>query len=246
MIRVLLVDDEPLARQRLRQLLEKLPHYQVCGEAENGYIALQLAQQLQPDIVLMDIRMPDMDGLLASQQLAQQLHPPAVIFTTAYAEHALAAFDSNASGYLLKPIRFEALQKALEKTQRLTRAQLNPTPLPAESTKRTHIFARLGSRLERIALKDIWYFRAEQKYVLVRYSQGEVVIEDSLKVLASEFGDQLLRIHRNTLIVAERLTGLERDRLGFYHAYLKDCPYSLSVSRRLVGGLKEFLQGRSY
>lgn len=250
-MRVLIVDDESLARERLHRIINDLPDYSVCAEASHGQQALELIAIKHPDIVLMDIRMPGMDGLEAAKLISQQKHPPAVIFTTAYGEHALEAFSTYAQGYLLKPIRREALVQALEKACRISRAQLfnlNTSNSNAESNTPAPVFihAKIGSKLERIALDDVLYFRADQKYVTVRHLSGEVVIEDSLKSLSERFGKRFLRIHRNTLIAAQRLTALERGRDGQYYAQLTDLDTTLEVSRRHVSELKDFLRGREH
>ncbi|HEU5468754.1 MAG TPA: response regulator, partial [Steroidobacteraceae bacterium] len=123
-LRVLVVDDEPLARERLSHLVEELPSVELAGVAASGEEALLLAGRLKPEVVLLDIRMPGMDGLEAAHHLARMPEPPAVIFTTAYEQHALAAFDAQAAGYLLKPVREDKLKEALERARRPTRAQL--------------------------------------------------------------------------------------------------------------------------
>ncbi|WP_040819905.1 LytR/AlgR family response regulator transcription factor, partial [endosymbiont of Tevnia jerichonana] len=122
---ILLVDDEPLARERLTALLVELGgDYRVVAMAANGEQALQLCDELQVDLLLLDIRMPGIDGLTVAARLAEMATPPAVIFTTAYDEHALQAFEQNAVGYLLKPVRKQRLLQALEQARRLTRPQL--------------------------------------------------------------------------------------------------------------------------
>ena len=123
-LRVLVVDDEPLARERLSHLVEELPDVELAGVAASGEEALLLAGRLKPEVVLLDIRMPGMDGLEAAHHLARMPEPPAVIFTTAFEQHALAAFDAQAAGYLMKPVRPEKLQEALDRARRPTRAQL--------------------------------------------------------------------------------------------------------------------------
>ena len=122
-MKVLVVDDEIPARARLRRMLEAMDGCLVCGEAGDGREALLQCERLQPDVLLMDIRMPGMDGLEAARHLLALEHPPAVIFTTAYGEHALAAFEAHAVDYLLKPVRQERLARALASTRRLTRVQ---------------------------------------------------------------------------------------------------------------------------
>src|SRR3546814_1767369 len=121
-MRVVIVDDEPLARERMKRLLQEFPGYEVVGEADNGETALDVIDDEEPDLVLLDIRMGGMDGLQVGRQLAEMDVPPAIIFTTAYSEHALSAFDANAQAYLLKPIRLEKLRDALQRVRKPTRA----------------------------------------------------------------------------------------------------------------------------
>lgn len=241
---VLIVDDEPLARDRLRQLLNRLSRYVVCGEAGHGAEALTLVDRLQPDIVLLDIQMPGLDGLETARRLAEAAQPPAVIFVTAYDEHALAAFEAQAVAYLLKPIRLERLEQALTKASQMNRAQL--ARLAGESSAaaagRTHIHTRLGQRLERIPLSEVFYFQADQKYVTVRHRQGQVLIEESLKALEAELGARALRVHRNALVMAPQVAGLEKTPDGGCMLLFHEIPDRLEVSRRHLPAIRQFLR----
>ena len=145
---VLIVDDEPPARDRLRGLLGQLSGYHLCGEATNGAEALRLAANLVPDIVLLDIQMPGLDGLETAARLATLEKPPAIVFVTAYSQYALDAFDAHAVGYLLKPIRLEHLERVLASARRLNRAQLASLAAEPAEAGRTHLRVRLGQRLE--------------------------------------------------------------------------------------------------
>jgi two-component system response regulator AlgR len=182
-LRVLVVDDEPPARERLKQLLAELPDTELAGEAGSGEEALAVAAEARPDVVLLDIRMPGMGGLEAARHLASLTDPPAVVFTTAYEQHALEAFDAQASGYLLKPIRRERLASALERLRRPTRAQRTVTTEPGKA--RTHVTARVRDQLKLIPVRDVLCFVAEQKYTTVRHVAGEDLIEDSLRSMPS-------------------------------------------------------------
>jgi len=245
-MKVLVVDDERPARERLRDLLAALSAYECCGEAGNGIEALRLAQTAQPDIVLLDIRMPGMDGLEAARHLAGLDRPPAVIFTTAYGEYALEAFDAHAAGYLLKPIHRNRLEDALANARIPNRAQLAGLTAAAAGAgvKRTHLCARLGGRLELIPLDDVLYFQADQKYVTVRHRQGEVIIEESLKSLETEFAALCLRIHRNALVVTGHLAGLEKTPRGHFEVVFTGNSERLEVSRRHVAAVRHFLKSR--
>ena len=241
-MKVLIVDDEPPARARLRELLNRLSNYECCGEVGNGAEALRLAAGVvQPDIVLLDIQMPGLDGLETARRLADLAHPPAIIFVTAYGDYALEAFDAHAVAYLLKPVRLERLEQALVSASRLNRAQL--ASLAAEPTAgRTHVSARLGQRLERIPLADVFYFQADQKYVTVRHRQGRLLIEESLKVLETELGARAVRVHRNALAMAAQVAGMEKTLDGGINLVFHGIPDRLEVSRRHLAAVRQFLR----
>jgi two-component system response regulator AlgR len=239
---VLIVDDEPPARDRLRELLERLPDYETCGEAGHGAEALRLTASVQPDIVLLDIRMPGLDGLETARRLAELAQPPAIIFVTAYGDHALEAFEAHAVAYLLKPVRLERLEQALNRASRLNRAQLASLTAQPAPAGRTHICARLGQRLERIPLGDVFYFQADQKYVTVRHRQGHALIEESLKELETELGARAVRVHRNALAMAAQVAGLEKTADGGCALIFHDIPDRLEVSRRHLAAIRQFIR----
>lgn len=230
-MKVLLVDDETLARDRLRRLLAELPDCALCGEAADGRAAIELCGQLQPDVVLLDIRMPGMDGLEAARHLAGLPDPPAVIFTTAFGDHALEAFEACAVDYLLKPIRSERLAAALGNARRLTRAQATQLDLDAGGV-RNHICIRVRGNLQLIPVTDIRFFRADNKYVTVRTGDAEYLIEEPLKALEDEFTERFLRIHRNALVAADFVVGLEKNADGQCLVVLAGIDERLEVSRR--------------
>ena len=210
---------------------------EVVGEAVNGEEALQRADELAPDVVLLDVRMPGMDGIEVARHLNVLEEPPAVIFTTAFDEYAVNAFEAHAVGYLLKPIRKEKLAAALNDASRLTRPQLQKIAAPAQS--RTHIAVRHREGLRLIPLEDVQFFFAEQKYTTVRHLKGEDLIEDSLRALEEEFGSAFVRIHRNALVSVRYLEGIERNGEGQYFVRLRGCEAPLQVSRRMAGELRE-------
>ena len=240
-MKILIVDDEPLARERLhRHILEIDGDYDII-EAENGLAALQQSEQHHPDIVLLDIRMPGMDGIETAGKLSELETPPAIIFTTAFDEYALDAFDSHAIAYLLKPIRKEKLEKALLSANKLNRVQLQNITKDERSTQEQHLSVRIHSGVRKINLKDIYYFLAEQKYVTVKYREGEVLIEESLKSLEARFSQTFIRIHRNALISKQQLTAIRKDQQGRYLTELKDIDEKIEVSRRHVATVRKFL-----
>jgi two-component system, LytTR family, response regulator AlgR len=238
--RVLIVDDEPPARERLRRLLAELGDIEVSAEAGTGVQAVQLAGELHPDVVLLDVRMPGMNGLEAARHMALLPEPPAVIFTTAYDAYAVDAFDAQAVGYLLKPVRAEKLGAALQRAARLAGKQLEGLAAgDPQQGARTHVAARLGDQVRLIAVPEVYYFVADQKYTTVRHKNGSDLIEDSLRTLEEEFGTQFVRVHRNALVSVSRLAAIERDSQGQYHVVLRDINERLAVSRRLAGELRD-------
>jgi two-component system, LytTR family, response regulator AlgR len=239
-LRAIIVDDEPPARDRLRSMLAEAGDVEVVGEAGNGVAALELVDKLLPDILLLDIRMPGIDGLEVARQLAMLAEPPAVIFTTAFDEYALQAFESEAIAYLLKPIRAEKLRAALAKAGRLTRPQLQQFANAArEPARRSHIGVRGRDGLKLIPVDEVFFFHADQKYTTVRHANGEDLIEDSLKTLEEEFAQDFVRIHRNALVNTRFLERIARDTSGQHFVHLRGLPDALEVSRRMAGDLKD-------
>jgi len=230
---ILIVDDEPLARQRLTGLVNNMNGYAVCGEAGTGTEALQLAQDIKPDIILLDIRMPGMDGLETADHLNRLSKPPAVIFTTAYTDHALQAFETHAVDYLLKPIKQERLEQALLAARRLTRPQLQELRLQGDQNAvRSHICVKIRGSLELIPVDDIRFFMADHKYVTLRTVGHEHLIEESLKSLEDEFGHLFTRIHRNALVADQYMLGLEKNNDGHCVVVIRDIDDRLEISRR--------------
>jgi two-component system response regulator AlgR len=252
-MKIIIVDDEPLARSRLLAMVTELDAGEVVGEADNGADALRLVEQAAPDIVLLDIRMPGMDGIEVARHLAATLRPPAVIFTTAYDSHALAAIESNAVDYLLKPIRKPRLQAALERATTLTRAQLAGLEAVAQESAsgrvrprtRTHISATLHGNLQLLPLGEIRFFRAEHKYVTARHPQGQLIIEDTLSALETEFADRFVRVHRNALVAKAHVRGIERGAHGHQYVRLDAVDDLVEVSRRLAPVIRRLLKSSS-
>ncbi|MEQ8860629.1 MAG: LytTR family DNA-binding domain-containing protein [Pseudomonadales bacterium] len=240
-MKILIVDDEKLARDRLARMLAAGDGHDVVGQAGNGRQALEQAQQTDPDVVLLDIRMPGMDGLETARHLNELDEPPAVIFCTAYEEHAVQAFDLQAVGYLLKPVRRENLQGALEKAQRVNKAQLAALAGP-DRPCRSHIAARTRRGIELVPIEDIRYFQADQKYVTVRFGDGEVIIDEPLRDLEQEFGDLFVRVHRNSLVAAAHIESLERVGPGQSCIRIKGVDEPLDVSRRHLANVRKFVK----
>lgn len=239
-MKVLIVDDEAPARARLKRLVADLDGYEIAGEASDGAEAVRVADRTGPDIVLLDVRMPGTDGLEAARHLANAEPPPAIIFTTAFGDHALEAFEAHAVDYLLKPVRAERLERAMATARRSTRAQLADAGV-AEGP-RGQICARLGGEMELVPVAEVLYFLAEHKYVTVRHRHGEVLIEESLRTLEDEFGDRFLRIHRNALVAEQWVGGMRRDATGRTRVWFKQCDDTLEVSRRHLPGVRKRLR----
>lgn len=240
-MKVVIVDDEPLARERLRRLMAEFPGYEIVGEAGDGGQALKLIRDQLPDLVLLDIRMPGMDGLQVAHALAEDPMPPAVIFTTAFSEHALSAFDASAMAYLLKPIKKEKLREALQRARRPSRA----TELRVEAAsrpRRDFVLATTRDGLVRVPADDIVYFLADQKYTTVHHLHGEVLIEESLKTLEQDFAPWFLRIHRKALVATRFILALERGKGEEHHLVrLRHATEALPVSRRRLAEVRRHL-----
>ena len=242
-LRVLIVDDEAPARHRLRDVLAdcaaELP-VDVVGEAASGLEALEQVQQQPVDAVLLDIRMPGMDGLECAAHLNRLVPPPAIIFSTAYDAYACQAFDLNAVDYLVKPVRVERLVRALSRARRLTAAALEQLR-EAHPGARSHLSINEKGRIVLIPVANILYFKAELKYVTVRTAEREFLIEESLVRLEDEFGEAFLRIHRNCLVASQRIREIGKapgeDEGHFLR--LDGLDERLPVSRRQYSALRE-------
>lgn len=238
---VVIVDDEPPARVRLKRMIEGLPGWSVVAEAGNGREALGQIEKLTPDVVLLDVRMPGIDGLETARHLAEWGQPPAVIFTTAYDDYALEAFDAEAVDYLLKPVRLGRLEDALKKAKRINRVQASALALNKgkDANVRTHISARHRGGLTLIPLDEILYFRADSKYIEVRHLNGEVLIDETLKALEEEFSDRFIRVHRNAIVQSRWVNGIDREgNISF-----REIDDTVEVSRANLAQVKRILAG---
>lgn len=232
-LRILIADDEAPARNRMRDLLSDIEHVTVIAEAKNGKEAIDLAQTTSPDVMLLDIRMPIMDGIEAAQHAQKLLPKPYVIFTTAFDAYAIKAFDLNAIDYLLKPIRLERLQTAINKAHALK-------PLPLDALKplqkmRSHLSIHERGRVLLVPIEKIIFLRAELKYITVRTAEREYLIEESLTNLEIEFGERFIRLHRNCLVAPQFISGYEKrmiDDESQWVAVLNEIPETVAISRR--------------
>ncbi|QHQ29307.1 putative two-component system regulatory protein [Xanthomonas albilineans] len=241
-VKVLIADDEPLARERLRVLLTEHPSVEVVAEAGSGLETLHACDRLRPDLVLLDIAMPGLDGLEAARYLAAFEPRPAVVFCTAYDAHALSAFEAAAIDYLMKPVRAERLAAALQRARMFVAGRADSAAVPMQ--RRTQLCARLRGILRLIPLDTIHYFQAEEKYVVVHHAGGEDLIEESLRSLEEEFAERFVRIHRNCLVARQELVELRRLGDGQVQAVLRHGKQPLEVSRRCVAQLRQEIRQR--
>ncbi len=251
-LNILIVDDEAPARMRLRDLLGdiagELPH-RIVGEAADGLEALARLAEAQPpvDVLLVDIRMPKLDGMGLALRLSGRDDAPAVIFVTAFDQYAVQAFELNAIDYLLKPVRASRLRDALQKlTSRMATqssvASSSSMILHGGREARSHLNSSERGRILRVPVAEILYLRAEQKYVTARTSAQEYLLEESLTHLEEEFGERFVRIHRNCLVARQAIRGVEReaDAEGqpSWVVLLHGSPERLPISRRQWSQLK--------
>lgn len=248
-MKILIVDDEKPARDRLRQLIADIGMHEVVGEAANGEQALALASTLDPDIVLLDIRMPGVGGIATAHHLNALESPPAVVFTTAYDEYAVDAFEARAIGYVLKPVRKERLNRALEHAAQVSGKVLNNLTSAVDlQNRRRHVCARVHGELRLIPLRSVYYFSADQKYVSVHHDKGQDLIDESLKSLETEFADAFVRIHRGALVAVDKITALEKNAEGKTRIVLREDAKmddnELQVSRRHLTEVRRRLKGQ--
>ena len=242
-LQVLVVDDEPLARSRLRTLLGDCtaPSARVGGEAANATQAMELLRRNPFDAILLDIRMPGADGLALAQAMRMLANPPAIIFVTAHAEHAVEAFELEAADYLTKPVRLERLQMALLKVERSSVALRGIQP---EAQLEALVIQDRG-RTERVPLTEVLYFKAELKYVTVRTAARSYILDASLSELEDRYAAQFMRVHRNALVARNALRALEKhddpEEGEVWAVRLNGIEEQLSVSRRQLSAVRDAL-----
>lgn len=244
-LRILIVDDEAPARVRLRDVLADCASevaFEVVGEAANGRAALDLLNATTVDLVLLDIRMPEMDGIELAQHIQKLSEPPAIVFTTAYDVYAIRAFELHAVDYLLKPIRAARLLETMKRVRSISAVSVESL---REMSERAPAFlsAHERGRIHLIPIEDVIYLKAELKYVTVRTAQREYVIEDALARLEQEYTERFVRVHRNCLIARNAIRGFERTRVegeSSWLVLLNGCDERLPVSRRQYHIVREF------
>ncbi len=237
-LRVFVVDDEAPARARMKSLLAdiaaELPNALV-GEAANGIEALERLAQTPADVALVDIRMPKMDGIELARHLSGTDRPPAVVFTTAYEQYAVEAFELNAIDYLVKPVRAQRLAAALRKAHRAAPPAREALARLASGPRR-HLSVSERGRILLVPVADILYLKAELKYVTARTREREHLLDESLTHLEQEFAVRFVRVHRNCLVAREAIAGFEKgvaeDGETRWTVLLAGLAEKLPVSRR--------------
>jgi len=240
-MKLLVVDDEPLARERLKRLVQALHPGVELHEAGNGAEAIIANERFEPDIILLDIRMPGMDGIEAARHMTHTDKPPAIIFCTAYEEYALAAFDSRAVGYLLKPVQREKLEVALANARASTRYQLNAVAAEGGSVRR-FLSSRSAAGTRLVALEQIRLLMADHKYVTAHFPGGTLLLDESLRELEQEFPGRFVRIHRNALVALAHVRGLARRSNGEHVLELDGIDVPAHISRRHLAEVREILE----
>ena len=233
MLRLLIIDDEAPARSRMRRMLERAPDTEVLAEAASGEEGLRLISEVRPDAILLDISMPGLDGMSLARRLQEQEPSPVVIFCTAHADQALDAFNSDAVDYLLKPVRQERLEVALDKARAFV-----------VSSDEDGLFVRstVGGRTELIALDKVVCLLAEDKYTTVFHESGKTVINNPLVELEERHSDRLIRVHRNALVARDRIRGLERSPGGTVQLILDSCDFKPTASRRRLAAIRKIIR----
>lgn len=214
----LIIDDEQLARQRLKRLLKPFEEFEIIGEAINGADGLEQIETLKPELIFLDIEMPVLNGF---EMLSRLQHQPKVVFTTAYDQYAIKAFEEDSIDYLLKPIEAERLAKTVKKLQ--SSIQPPPATLPLEALMQQlfvkkelkTLTVKIGDKILLIKLSDIVYIEAEDKYVFLHTTDGRKHLTDfTITALEEKLPEAFIRIHRSTIINAEHIKEIRKGFNG--------------------------------
>ena len=235
MLRILIIDDEAPARNRLRRMLAEVPAVLVAGEAATGQEALRLIPHKEPDVLLLDISMPGMDGMTLAKTLQDQDKSPAIIFCTAWSDQAVQAFECDAVDYLVKPVRAERLVTALDKARRFI-AKVDA------GVNGPFLRSTLGGNVSLFPLSNVICAYAEDKYTTVIHENGSIVIDQSLLELENEYADMLVRIHRGTLVAIKRIRGLDKNSDGSHYLQLEGSEDRPQVSRRNLAAIRKLIR----
>jgi two-component system response regulator AlgR len=235
MLKILIIDDEAPARNRLRRMLADTPAVQVVGEAASGQEALNLIPLKQPNVLLLDVSMPGMDGMTLARRLQEEDAPPAIIFCTAWSDQAVEAFECDAVDYLVKPVRAERLELALDKARRFISGLESGANGP-------FLRSILGGKVSLIPLADVICMNAEDKYTTVVHKNGTLISDQSLLDLENEHADLLVRIHRKTLVAKKTIRGLEKTPEGRHYLHVEGFEDRLQVSRRNLPTIRKLIR----
>ena len=234
MLNILIIDDEAPARDRLHRMVQAIPGFEVAGEACSAAQALEQISLLNPEVLLLDISMPGMDGMSLARVLQEGGASPAVIFCTAYQDQALEAFEREAVDYLVKPVRLERLEQSLEKAKRYL----------GDSQRQTvehFLRSTVGGKVVLTPIQRVICLVSEDKYTTVLHEVGETVIDESLTELEVKFSELFFRVHRNALVSRKHIRGLERTPDGHTLVTLSGTDRKPEVSRRNISALRKFL-----
>lgn len=219
-LRTLIVDDEPLAIERLQILCARIPRISLVGTAMEGTSALRLIKSLAPDLILLDIQMPGMDGMAVARTLAERPERPAVIFVTAFDEFAVGAFDVAAVDYLLKPVEAERFQRAIDRIAEQTGVPAQEKPV-SPWTQEFWVPHRGG--ITRIATRDIELIEAERDYMRLHVGPRSFLLHETISGLERKLDpSEFVRLHRSTLARRDRIAGFRHNGAGSWEAQLKD------------------------
>jgi two-component system, LytTR family, response regulator AlgR len=243
-LKVLIVDDEALARARLVTLLgDCTVPTELIGQAGQAVQAMQALQRERVDLVFLDIHMPGADGITLARAIRHLPHPPAVVFITAHSEHAVEAFELEASDYLTKPVRAERLQQALQKVSRARHSVAAADAVSGNDEK--HVIIQDRGRTERLPLAEVLYFKAELKYITVRTVSRSYILDGSLGELEARYGPQFMRVHRNALVARRAMRALEKqfdpEEGDGWAVRLTGVDEVLAVSRRQLSAVREVI-----
>ncbi len=250
-LRVIIADDEAPARARMSALLGDIKHDQpteIIAMVGNGQEALRALESAEVDVILADIRMPLVDGILLAETLKTRTNPPQIIFTTAYDEYSLKAFDVSATDYLVKPVRAIRLAEALERVRTRLPQSFN-THNEHQNSARECLCVNERGRVLFLPVNDVLYLKAELKYVTARTAERSYLLDDSLVQLEEEFKDRFLRIHRNCLVAKASVRGVERAPIDpqaehpemIWQIILNNIDERLVISRRQWSSVKTAL-----
>lgn len=234
MLNILIIDDEQPARDRLRRLLRNLPKCEVVGEAASSNEALECIRELGPDVLLLDISMPGMDGMSLARVLQEGGASPAIIFCTAYQDQALNAFEVEAVDYVVKPVRIERLETAIERARKYVGSEQG-------SEEEQYVRSTVGGKVVLTPVHRVICLVSEDKYTTVTHEKGSTVIDESLTELEQKYPGLFFRVHRNALVSRKHLRGLERSTEGHTYVLLSGTDRKPEVSRRNISSLRKLL-----